>query len=260
MELRFGHDYRRVLIVVEGVYSMDGDYPDLPQFVRMKSKHKAYLMVDEAHSIGTMGLHGRGMSEHFGVNPRDVEIWMGTLSKSFGSCGGYIAGGAELVEYLKYTAPGFVYSVGLSPPNAAAALASLELLQEEPERVARLAENSRLFLRLAKDAGLNTGHSNNTPVVPVIIGNSEHALRLSHQLFLRGINVQPILYPAVEERAARLRFFITSTHTSEQIRSTVRAVAEELDRIDPSYRGVDRLLPEATVADAARRDPMLPPR
>ncbi|MBX3432839.1 MAG: aminotransferase class I/II-fold pyridoxal phosphate-dependent enzyme [Pirellulales bacterium] len=237
------HEYRRVLIVVEGVYSMDGDYPDLPQFVELKKKHKCYMMVDEAHSIGTMGLHGRGMSEHFGIVPRDVDIWMGTLSKSMGSCGGYIAGCRELVEYLKYTAPGFVYSVGLSPANTAAALASLELLQEEPERVARLAENSRLFLRLAKDAGLNTGHSNNTPVVPVITGNSEHALRLSHQLFQRGINVQPILYPAVEERAARLRFFITATHTPQQIRTTVRAVAEELDRIDPSCRGADRPLP-----------------
>ena len=253
------HEYRRVLIVVEGVYSMDGDYPDLPQFVELKKKHKCYMMVDEAHSIGTMGLHGRGMSEHFGINPRDVDIWMGTLSKSFGSCGGYIAGQAELIEYLKYTAPGFVYSVGLSPANTASALASIELLQEEPERVARLAENSRLFLRLAKDAGLNTGASNNTPVIPVITGNSEHALRLSHQLFVRGINVQPILYPAVEERAARLRFFITASHTPEQIRTTVRAVAEELDRIDPSYRGADRPLPPLSPQRDEVEAP-LPPR
>ncbi len=253
------HEYRRVLIVVEGVYSMDGDYPDLPQFVEIKKRHKAYMMVDEAHSIGTMGLHGRGMSEHFGIKPSDVDLWMGTLSKSFGSCGGYIAAQREIVEYLKYTAPGFVYSVGLSPANTAAAIASLELLQEEPERVARLSENSRLFLRLAKDAGLNTGMSNNTPVVPIITGNSEHALRLSHQLRGRGINVQPILYPAVEERAARLRFFITSTHTAEQIRRTVRATAEELDRIDPSYRGGDRPLPELVEGEALR-DPMMPPR
>jgi 7-keto-8-aminopelargonate synthetase-like enzyme len=192
-------------------------------------------MVDEAHSIGTMGLHGRGMSEHYEIDPHDVDIWMGTLSKSFGSCGGYIAGSKELVEYLKYTAPGFVYSVGLSPSNAAAALASLRLLQEEPERVARLAHNSRLFLQLAKTARLNTGMSNNTPVVPVITGNSGHALQLAHNLFERGINVQPILYPAVEESAARLRFFITSLHTEEQIRGTVSAVAEELSSIDPAY-------------------------
>ncbi|MCG8448463.1 MAG: aminotransferase class I/II-fold pyridoxal phosphate-dependent enzyme [Pirellulales bacterium] len=229
------HEYRRVLIVIEGVYSMDGDYADLPKFVDIKQRHKAYLMVDEAHSIGTMGLHGRGMSEHFDVNPRDVDIWMGTLSKSFGSCGGYIAGSRPLVEYLKYTAPGFVYSVGLSPSNAAAALAAITLLQEEPDRVAKLSENSRLFLRLAKNAGLNTGLSKNTPVVPVITGNSENALRLSHALFGRGINVQPILYPAVEESAARLRFFITSSHTEQQIRTTIAAVAEELAVIDPAY-------------------------
>ena len=252
------HEYRRVLIVVEGVYSMDGDYADLPRFVDVKKKHKAFLMVDEAHSIGTMGLHGRGMAEHFDLNPRDVDIWMGTLSKSFGSCGGYIAAAAPLIEYLKYTAPGFVYSVGLSPPNTAAALASINLLQEEPERVARLAQNSRLFLQLAKQAGLNTGLSNNTPVVPVITGNSEHALRLSHALLQRGINVQPILYPAVEESAARLRFFITSMHTPEQIRTTVDAVAEELARIDPGFEQVDRHSAESMVERPS--DSVLPPR
>ena len=230
------HEYRRVLIVVEGVYSMDGDYCDLPRLVDIKKKHKAYLMVDEAHSIGTMGRHGRGMAEHYDVNPRDVDLWMGTLSKSFGSCGGYIAGSEALVELLKYTAPGFVYSVGLSPPNTAAALASIDLLQEEPDRVARLSENSRLFLRLAKREGLNTGTSHNTPVVPVITGNSEYALRLSQALFQRSINVQPILYPAVEESAARLRFFITSTHTESQIQDTVAAVAEELAQIDPTFQ------------------------
>src|SRR5690606_11458573 len=136
-----------------------------------------------------------------------------TLSKSFGSAGGYIAGCKELVEYLKYTAPGFVYSVGMPPPAAAAALASLHLMQREPERVKRVQENSALFLSEAKAAGLNTGMSNASPVVPVIIGNSADSLLLSRRLFDRGINVQPILYPAVEESAARLRFFITSRHT-----------------------------------------------
>lgn len=237
-ELR--HEYRKVLIVVEGVYSMDGDYPELPRFVEVRKRHKTYLMVDEAHSMGTMGAHGRGMSEYFNLDPHDVDLWMGTLSKSFGSCGGYIAGCKEVVEYLKYTAPGFVYSVGLSPPNAAAALASLKLLQAEPERVAKLAENSRLFLQLAKQAQLDTGMSNNTPVVPVITGNSQNALRLAHALFERGINVQPILYPAVEESAARLRFFITSAHTSDQIRQTVAAVSEELAHIDPGYAARSR--------------------
>ena len=229
------HEYRRVLVVVEGVYSMDGDFPDLPKFIEVKKRHRTFLMVDEAHSIGTMGEHGRGVSEHFGVDAREVDIWMGTLSKSFGSCGGYIAGTKELVEYLKYTSPGFVYSVGLSPANAAAALAALRLLEDEPERVARVQHNSRFFLQEARKRGLDTGLGNNTPVVPVIIGNSLHALQLSYQLFERGINVQPILYPAVEEAAARLRFFISSTHTDEQIIQTVQAVAEEVEKIDPGY-------------------------
>ncbi len=225
------HEYRRVLIVVEGVYSMDGDYPELPKFVEVKKRHGALLMVDEAHSMGTMGAHGRGISEQFELDPRDVDIWMGTLSKSFGSCGGYIGGSRELVEYLKYTAPGFVYSVGLSPPNAAAALAALHLREGEPERVAQLSENSALFLRLAEEAGLDTGHSMGTPVVPIIVGNSRDALLLSRRLFERGINVQPILYPAVEESAVRLRFFITCLHSEQQIRDTVAATAEELASI-----------------------------
>ncbi len=230
-------EYRRVLIAIEGVYSMDGDYPDLPRFIDIKQRHKAFLMVDEAHSAGIMGPHGRGIGEHFDVDPADVDIWMGTLSKSFGSCGGYIAGSKALVEYLKYTSPGFVYSVGISPPNAAAALASLRLLEEEPERVAKLAENSRLFLTLAKESGLNTGMSKDSAVIPVILGNSLHSLQLSQALFARGINVQPILYPAVEESAARLRFFISSLHSEQQIRDTVAAVADELGKIDPAYLG-----------------------
>ena len=229
------NEYRRVLVVVEGVYSMDGDYPEIPKFVEVKQRHRALLMIDEAHSMGTMGNHGRGIGEHFGVAPSSVDLWMGTLSKSFGSCGGYIAGRRELVEYLKYTSPGFVYSVGIPPSNAAAALASLRLLEQEPQRVTQLQARARLFLQLAREQGLNTGLSNNTPVVPVIIGNSLHALRLSRQLFERGINVQPILYPAVEEQASRLRFFISCCHSEDQIRQAVAATAEELRKINPAY-------------------------
>jgi 8-amino-7-oxononanoate synthase len=244
-------DYRRVLVAIEGVYSMDGDYPDVPQFVDVKQRHKALLMIDEAHSIGTMGPHGRGIGEHFDIDPRSVDIWMGTLSKSFGSCGGYIAGGRELIEYLKYTAPGFVYSVGMPPSNAAAALAALRLIEEDPERVARVQDRSRSFLRLAKRRGLNTGMSNNTPVIPVIVGNSLHALQLSRKLWERGINVQPILYPAVEEHAVRLRFFVTACHTHEQITETVAAVAEELDKINPKCVQLPASGPDASASPSA---------
>ena len=144
---------------------------------------------------------------------------------------GYIAGSAELVEYLKYTAPGFVYSVGISPPNAATALAALEVLQREPQRVARLRELSSLFLRLARERGLNTGVAAGTPVIPIIVGSSVRCLRLTRALFRRGINVQPIIHPAVPEQATRLRVFITINHTESLIRGAVDAIAEELAKL-----------------------------
>jgi 8-amino-7-oxononanoate synthase len=227
--------YRRVAIAIESVYSMDGDIADLPRFIEVKKRHKALLYVDEAHSAGILGARGRGIAEHFGVDPRDVDIWMGTLSKAFGSCGGYIAGAQALIDYLKYTAPGFLFAAGITPQNTAAALAALRLLEAEPERAVRVRERAALFLKLAKQRGLDTGLSEGTPIVPVILGNSMDSLRLSQALFDRGINVQPILHPAVEEKAARLRFFITSEHSEKQIRDTVAAVAEELKKIDPRY-------------------------
>jgi 8-amino-7-oxononanoate synthase len=253
-------DYRKVLIAAEGVYSMDGDYPELPHFLEIKKKHKALLMIDEAHSLGTMGRHGRGIGEHFDLDPREVDIWMGTLDKAIGSCGGYIAGSEELIEYLKYTAPGFVYSAGLSPPNAAAALVAFRLLEEEPERVARCQARSQLFLKLARERELNTGLSNGTPIVPIITGNSLHALMLSRQLFERGIKVQPILYPVVEEEAARLRFFVTALHSEEHLRRAVDAVAEDLSEIDPKYALPQRSNPRSSTESSPAASQTFRPR
>ncbi len=229
------HEYRRVLIAIEGVYSMDGDVADLPAFIELKKRHHALLMIDDAHSLGVLGTHGRGTGEHFGVDPTEVDIWMGTLSKALGSMGGYIAGCRELVEYLKYTAPGFVFAAAMAPPVAAAALASIRIFQAETERFTRLSSNCELFLKLAKQQGLNTGFSQGTAVVPVILGNSLHCLQLSKAMLARGINVMPILHPAVEEEAARLRFFITTLHTEEQIRYTVEVMVEESERISRQY-------------------------
>ncbi len=169
-----------------------------------------------------------GISEHFGVDPRSVDLWMGTLSKSFASCGGYIAASKEIVEFLRYSAPGFVYSVGISPANAAAALAAIRKMKKSPEIVSRVQRRSAQFLREAKAARLNTGGSQATPVIPVITGSSRKALLLSQHLFEMGYNVQPILYPAVAEEAARLRFFITSDHTKKQISAAVKETARWL--------------------------------
>ena len=225
---------RRALIVVEGHYSMDGDIPDLPRFVGMARRHDAWLMVDEAHAMGVIGPTGQGIHEHWGVDPREVDIWMGTLSKTLSGCGGVIAGNADLIAWLRHSAPGFVYSVGMAPALAAAALESLRILHAEPERVARLHANAGLFLRLAQAAGLDTGSSAGFAIVPVIVGSSVGAARLSQALFERGINVQPILYPAVPEASARLRFFLSSEHTEAQIRTTIAAVAEAMAGTRPA--------------------------
>ncbi|ANS28180.1 polyketide synthase [Rhodococcus opacus] len=220
--------YRRVLILIEGVYSQDGDIPDLPAMIAVKKKHQALMMIDEAHSIGVLGATGGGIGEHFAVDRDDVELWSGTMSKALAGCGGYVAGSAALIRYLKYTTPGFVYSVGMTPMNAAASLAAIRQMRAEPEALDRLRRNSRLFLQLATDAGIDTGDTEDTPVIPCIVGDSLRTLALSNALLRRGINVNPILYPAVPEDLARLRFFVTSCHTEDQIRSTVAALAEEL--------------------------------
>lgn len=217
--------FERVLIVLEGIYSMDGDFPNLPRFVELKRKHRAFLMVDEAHSFGIMGDHGFGIREHFGLAGDDVDIWMGTLSKAFAGCGGYIAGDIALIEHLKFLAPGFLYSVGMSPPLAAASLAAIGCLKAEPQRVATLKARSRLFRDEAVRAGIDTGFSAGLAVVPAIVGSSIKATRLSNLLFERGINVQPILYPAVPEKTARLRFFISCEHSEDEIRAAVQALA-----------------------------------
>ncbi|CAM03575.1 8-amino-7-oxononanoate synthase [Saccharopolyspora erythraea NRRL 2338] len=225
------HRYRRVLVLIEGVYSQDGDIPDLPAFIEVKRRHRALLMIDEAHSAGVLGATGGGIGEHFGVRREDVELWSGTMSKALAGCGGYVAGSRHLVRYLKYTAPGFVYSVGMTPPNAAASLAALRRLRAEPELVAGLHQRGRLFLRLARRAGLDTGCSDGTPIIPCVVGDSLKTLRLSNALLRRGINVNPILAPAVPEELARLRFFVTTHHTEEQIHRTVAAVSEELSHL-----------------------------
>jgi 8-amino-7-oxononanoate synthase len=222
--------FERVLVVLEGIYSMDGDFPDLPRFIDIKCRHKTFLMVDEAHSFGVMGATGLGIREHFGLTGDEVDIWMGTLSKSLASCGGYITGSTALVEHLKFLAPGFLYSVGMAPPVAAAALAALQCMRREPDRVATLRKRGALFLELAREAGIDTGSSAGIAVIPAIVGSSTRAARISAALMVKGINVQPILYPAVPEKLARLRFFMCCEHTEEDIRSAVAELGVEINR------------------------------
>ncbi len=220
--------YHRVLIIVEGLYSMDGDWPDLARVVDIKSRYGAWLMLDEAHSLGVLGRRGFGLVEQTGVDPKAVDITMGTLSKTLSGAGGYIAGSAALVEYIKTSVGAFVFSVGLAPPVAAASHAALDVMMREPDRVERLRRNGKRFLAAVRSHGLDAGPSEGSAITPVIVGESLKAAMLSDKLGDRGFNVMPILHPAVPERLARLRFFITSQHTDEQIDEAARATAEEI--------------------------------
>ncbi|MBS0243028.1 MAG: aminotransferase class I/II-fold pyridoxal phosphate-dependent enzyme, partial [Proteobacteria bacterium] len=211
------------LVLLEGLYSMDGDAPDLARFIDVKRRYGAWLMIDEAHGLGVLGATGRGVAEHFGIDPREVDIWMGTLSKTLSSCGGYVCGAKELIAVLKYQSPGFVYSVGMPAASTAAALKSLELLETlGAERVKRLQANGQFFLAECKAQGLDVGVCQGFAVVPVIVGDPVMAIRLTDRLFERGVNALPIIYPAVPLKSDRVRFFITSEHTEEQLRYAAR--------------------------------------
>ncbi|WP_420813301.1 aminotransferase class I/II-fold pyridoxal phosphate-dependent enzyme [Pararobbsia silviterrae] len=218
-------DYRNVLVVIEGLYSMDGDLPDLARFVDIRARHGVFLMVDEAHSLGVLGERGLGIREHSGVASDDVDLWMGTMSKTLAGCGGFIAGCQPLVDMLRHLAPGFLYSVGLAPALAAGSLAALTRMLAEPQRVAMLQARGRQFLREARAAGFDTGSSAGYAVVPIMTRSSLKAAQWANALFEEGINVQPIFYPAVEERAARLRFFICAMHEPAQITRTIETLA-----------------------------------
>lgn len=227
-EHRARHKY--AIIVTEGLFSMDGNIPDLPRIIELKKKYDCMLLVDEAHSLGVLGKTGRGAREYFGIDPTDVDMWMSTLSKSMCGCGGFIAGRADLIRFLKYGSPGFVFSVGMPPVIATACHKALDIMLREPERVHRLQAISQYFLHYARSKGLDTGAAQGYAVLPVIVGDSMVSGFLSQALFKRGIYVMPISFPAVKEGTARLRFFISASHTEEHVRTAVDAVVEELPR------------------------------
>ncbi len=225
------HEHRRAVIVTEGLFSMDGNIPDLPRIIELKKQYNCMLIVDEAHSLGTLGATGRGAREHFGINPKDVDMWMSTLSKSLCGCGGFIAGSKELIESLKYGSPGFVFSVGMSPVLAVACKKALDLMLREPERVRKLQHISKYFLDYAKKLGLDTGEAQGLANVPVIIGDSIAAGFMAEALFERGIYAMPITFPAVKEGTARIRFFLSAAHSEEDVRKALDATAEEMPNV-----------------------------
>tara|TARA_B100000767_G_scaffold274297_1_gene306843 strand:+ start:1684 stop:3069 length:1386 start_codon:yes stop_codon:yes gene_type:complete len=224
--------FERVLIVTEGLFSMEGDIPDLPKLIEIKQRYNALLMVDEAHSIGVLGETGGGIAEYFSVSSNSVDIWMGTLSKTLASCGGYIAGSQALIDMLKGGAPGYLFSVGIAPTLAAAALTALDIMRQEPERIKKLNSNAALFDRLARLHNIDTGTNQQQAIIPVVTGSSLMAVRLANSLFEQGINAQPILHPAVEERLARLRFFICASHSEQQIMHTIDVLSKSMRSLE----------------------------
>lgn len=218
--------YQRALIVTEGIFSMDGNFAPLPELIALKQEFGAFLMVDEAHALGVAGVHGFGSFDHFKIDPKEVDIWMGTLSKSLCSCGGYIAGSSVLIELLKYKASAFVYSVALAPVLAAAALETLNLLHTEKHRVEKLQENCSFALQKAKELNLNTGLAQGTAILPLIVGSSLQAVFLSNLIYEQGVCALPIIYPVVEEGAARLRLFLSASHSHEEILRALTIIKE----------------------------------
>ena len=223
--------FERVMIISEGLFSMDGDGPDLARLIEIKRRHAAVLMIDDAHGLGVLGHTGRGIFEHQGVNPADIDLWVGTMSKALVSCGGYVAGSGVAIDLLKHHAPGFVYSVGLPAGVAVAATMALEIMLREPVRVTQLQARSRQFYEQARASGLNVGMSWGLGIIPVIVGDPVRTVALSQRLFERNINTFPVLPPGVADGSARIRFFINADHTQRQIDHAVNVLTEELDAV-----------------------------
>jgi len=220
------------LVVVDAVFSMDGDVIDLPPLVETCRRHGAWLMVDESHSLGVLGDHGQGIEAHFGL-PGSIDIKMSSLSKSIPSAGGYIAGSEDLVTYLKHASRAFVFSAALPPASAAAIIAALDIMESEPERVARLRSNVRRF-RSALRAGDVPVRDDPTPIIPVITGEDEAALRIACALNDGGIFALPILSPAVPPRTSRLRITVTAAHSEGEVDAIASGVAAAWHAVAPA--------------------------
>ena len=218
-------DRRRKLVIVDAVFSMDGDIIDLPEVVRLCRRYDALLMVDEAHAIGVLGATGHGIEEHFGVPEDAIDIKMGTLSKAIPSVGGYVATRQYLADAIRLKARGFIYSASLPAASAAAAIAALDVIEDEPDHVQRLHANMAHFRQALLDADLCFGNAASA-VFPIMCGDERQALRLAHYCQTRGIYVQAIVHPIVPVGAARLRACVCADHKVEDLDFCVEVIRE----------------------------------
>ncbi|MBM3802418.1 MAG: glycine C-acetyltransferase [Acidimicrobiia bacterium] len=217
------------LLISDGVFSMDGDIAPLPGLVELGERYGAILMVDDAHASGVLGRNGRGTVDHFGLHGR-VDIQVGTLSKAIGSLGGYVCGSRKLIEFLYHRARPFLFSTSHPPAVAASCLAAFQVLQEEPEWIARLWENTRFFKAGLERLGFDTGQSE-TPITPIIIGKGDLAMRFSDELFARGVFAQGIGFPTVPEARSRVRTIVTATHTQQLLQRALEVMGQVGQRL-----------------------------
>jgi glycine C-acetyltransferase len=208
-------EWKRRLVITDGVFSMDGDIAPLPAIAALAKEHGAIMMVDDAHSSGVLGKNGRGTIDHYGIHGQ-VDIQVGTLSKAIGVLGGYVCGSKSLIEYLYHRARPFLFSTSHPPAVAAACIAAFEVLEQEPERIERLWSNTKRFKAGLARLGFDTGISE-TPITPIIVGEADRAMKLSDLAFERGVFAQGIGYPTVAKGRARLRTIVTATHTEEEL-------------------------------------------
>jgi len=218
------HRRSRTLIAVEGVYSMDGDICPLPEIVQLKEKHGAFLLVDEAHSLGVLGPTGRGVDEHFQVAAGAVDLWTGSLSKTIPANGGYLMGSRQVILYVQHGSAPFMFSAALCPAAAGAALAALDVIEREPDRLRRLWENVASLHGSLRALGYDTG-SSASPVIPVIAGADESAYRLARHLFDHGFLASAVVFPAVPPGSARLRLCATAAQDAVMLEEAAAAFA-----------------------------------
>ena len=210
------------LIIVDGVFSMEGDIVNLPDIVKVAEKYSASIMVDEAHSIGIMGKNGAGSASHFGLTDK-VDIIMGTFSKSLASVGGFIAGDAAMINYLKHNARALMFSASISPANAASALAAVEIIKEEPQRIEQLWKNTRYAMKRLKDFGFDIGKTE-TPIIPIYIRDDVKTFKLAKMLLDEGVFVNAVVSPAVRSDSSLIRFSLMATHTTKQIETAIEKI------------------------------------
>lgn len=214
--LHAANPHGRKLVIADAVFSMDGDIIDLPEVVKLCKKYDAYLMIDEAHSIGVLGKTGHGIEEHFDLPPDAVDIKMGTLSKTIPSAGGYVAGNYDLIKFLKHEARAFIFSAAVPPPSAAAAKVAFDVIEEEPWRVEKVQNNYKGFANRMREAGFDLLQTE-TAIVPIVCGDVEPAMKLANHCQKNGIFVQAVVAPVVAPHLSRLRVCVLASHTEEDL-------------------------------------------